>query len=286
MPPEKRKSIKEIAVLTRSIEYLVKNLVKVMVGKITLTRFQQLVEENFIEAAENQLRKQRPGRDVPLTSLALVTGLDTRQLSRIRNSETYRKPKHQEQEFVSSLTAESCIVDLWTSSPMFTDPKTGEPKKLSIWGPDTSFETAVREAIRARGITVTSALERMRQSNMVTVHEDDTVELNLKSLAPKSARDRIGSTKLGLDAVGQLLDTIDHNLESGEEETSKRYQRGYWTHRLDPDRRQELERRMRALLEKTEAQAIDVLREFEEDSADETQIDAGFGLYYFEAERH
>lgn len=285
MPPEKRKSIKENSLLTRSIEQLVRNLVKIMVGRITLTRFQQLIEENFIEAAENQLRKQRPGRDVALTSLALVTGLDTRQLSKIRNSETYRKPKHQEQEFVSSLTAESCIVELWTSNSMFTDPETGKPMRLSIWGPDASFETAVREAIRARGITVTSALERMRQSNLVTVHDDDTVELNLKSLAPKATREHLGNTKLGLDAVGHLLGTIHHNLESDDSGAAKRFQRGYWTHRLDPARREKLEGRMRALMEKAESDGIEVLREYEESSADETQIDAGFGFYYFETER-
>lgn len=277
-------SVKEVALLTKSIELVVRNLVKILVGKITLVRLQEMIEAHFIEEAENYLRRERPGRDVPLTSLALVTGLDTRKLAQVRNSENYHKPKHAESEFVSNLTAESSIVELWTSDPAFTDLESGVPRVLDIWGEEGSFEVVVRQAIRSRGITVTSALERLKQSGLVNIHNDSKVELKSTKLPPKSVRKHIGEAKLGLDAVGHLLGTVHRNLEAPVTGSDRLFQQGNWTHRLDPANRERLESAMRSLLENARKEAVVVLEQFEEPSADDFQLAAGVGFYYFEAE--
>lgn len=278
------KSIKEVTLLTKSIEFVVRNLVKILVGKITLVRLQEMVESSFIEEAEIYLRKERPGRDVPLTSLALVTGVDTRRLAKIRNSETYRKPKHLSAEFLNSLTPEGCIVDLWTSDSRFTDLGTGQPKTLDIWGEADSFEAVVKESIRSRGITVTSALERMKKSKLVSTQQGDQVRLESKELAPKSVRAEIGNIKLGLDAAGHLLGTVDRNLASSDTGKPKFFQRGSWTHRLSPASREKVEAEMRAFLEKSDDEARRLLEPLEESSAEDSHVTAGVGFYYFETE--
>lgn len=284
MAHDNPKPINEIALLTKSIEFVIRRLVRLLIGKITLVRLQELIESSFIEEAETHLRRERPGRDVPLTSLALITGLDTRQLAKIRNSENYRKPKHQESDFLNSMTAESCIVDFWTSDPMFINPQTGEPQVLTIWGPDNSFETVVRQAIRARGITVTSALERMKQSGRVKVHEDESVELISRDLAPMSVRPYIARVKLGLDAVGHLLGTVHRNLNADDTGESRLYQQGRWTHRLSPKNRSVLEGEIRSLLERADKESITVLQKYEEETVDEFQLSAGVGFYFFESQ--
>lgn len=273
-----------VALLTKSIEFLVRNLVRILVGKITLIRLQEIVQTVFIQEAEDHLRKERPGRDVPLTSLALTSGLDTRKLAEIRNSDAYRKPKHLTSDFLHSLTPESCIVDLWTSDSRFTDVQTGKPRVLDIWGEHDTFEAVVREAIRSRGITVTSALERMQKSQLVSVQNENRVKLESKELAPKSVREQIGNIKLGLDAAGHLLGSVQRNLESAATGEQKLFQRGSWTHRLNPVNREKVEMAMREFLENADEEARRILAPFEEPSADPSHLTAGIGMYYFESE--
>ena len=43
-----------------------------------------MLRDVFIQEAEARLRRERPGKNVPLSQLALLTGLDTRTLIRIR----------------------------------------------------------------------------------------------------------------------------------------------------------------------------------------------------------
>ena len=87
-------SLNEFAVLIKTIEGLVRNLVRALVGNISLIRLQEMTERIFVEESESYLRKAQPGRDVPLTKLALLTGIDTRRLAKIRNSDSYKQPIH------------------------------------------------------------------------------------------------------------------------------------------------------------------------------------------------
>ena len=219
-----RKPLQEVAILTRSIEFVVRNFVKILVGKISLVRLQQLIQSVFVEEAENYLQKEKPGREVSLTSLAVLTGADTRKLTQVRNSETYRRPHHETQSFLEEVTPESCVIELWTSNPRFTDLETGMPRTIDLWGEEGSFEILVREAVRTRGVTVQSMAKRMQRNNLVEIHEN-SVELKLDNFAPLELRQKIGEIKLGLDAVGHLLGTVHGNLSSGEGEP-RLFQRG------------------------------------------------------------
>lgn len=286
MADGKLQAIKEVELLTKSIEFLVRNLVRILIGKITLVRLQEIIEASFIEEAESYLRKERPGRDVPLTSLALMTGVDTRKLAQVRNSTSYRRPKHLAVNFLHSLTPEGCIVDLWTSDSRFTDPKTGHPRVLDISGEEDTFEAVVKEAIRSRGITVTSVLERMKKSQLVTVLDNEQVKLESKELAPRSVREQIGNIKLGLDAAGHLLGTALWNTESAATGKQKLFQRGSWTHRLNPNNRQKVEAALRKFLENADEEARSLLEPFEESSAEGIYMTAGVGFFYFESETY
>ena len=175
MSSPEQNPLQEVAVLTRSIEFVVRNFVKILVGKISLVRLQQLVQAIFVEESENYLQKERPGKEVSLTSLAVLTGADTRKLTQVRNSENYRKPLHEAPRFLEEVTPEAGVIELWTSNPRFADLDTGVPKIIPLWGEEGSFEILVREAVRTRGVTVQSIAERMRRNNLVELHGDGTV---------------------------------------------------------------------------------------------------------------
>ena len=276
-------ALKDIAVLTQSMEFVVRKLIKILVGKISLVRLQEMIESIFVEEVEIHLR-ERPDSDVPLTALAVVTGLDTRKLTQIRSAKTYGRPKHTTRRFLDEITPESCVIDLWTSNPRFTEPGTSEPRILDIWGREGSFEILVKEAVRSRGITVTSVIERMVHNEQVTVHDGKLIELTATEFAPKHLRQQIGEIKLGLDAAGHLLGTVDRNLRADQSGARKFFQRGSWTHRLQPHKREDLEVAARVLLTKADNEARTLLESFEGDIAKDGQLTAGVGFYYFEAE--
>ena len=278
-----QKPLQEVATLTKSIEFVVRNFIRILVGKISLVRLQQLVQTIFVEEAEKYLEKERPGKEASLTSLAVLTGADTRKLSQVRNSETYGKPLHEAPGFVDEVTPEACVIELWTSNPRFADLESGAPKAVPLWGEEGSFEILVREAIRTRGVTVQSIAERMQRNNLVALRDDGMVELKLRKFAPLELRQKIGEIKLGLDAAGHLLGTVNANLRAGEG-GDKLFQRGSWTHRLSPERRRQLEAQATEYLGKTDDEIRAILESFEEDGSDEQHITAGVGMFYFETE--
>lgn len=273
----------EVAVLTRSIEFVVRNFIRILIGKISLVRLQQMVQAVFIEEAENYLQKERPGKEVSLTSLAVLTGADTRKLNQVRKHDSYRKPLHETPGFLEEVTPESCVIELWTSNPRFTDLETGVPHAIPLWGEEGSFEILVREAVRTRGVTVQSIAKRMQRNNLVEIRDDGTVELKLKKFSPLEVRQKIGDLKLGLDAAGHLLGTVHSNLAAGDGDT-RFYQRGSWTHRLGRGNRSKLEVEIAACLARTDDEVRSILETYEEEGAGEDQVTAGAGLFYFETE--
>jgi hypothetical protein len=215
--------------------------------------------------------------------LAILTGLDTRKLARIRNRDSFRRPIHTAHDFLEGLMPESCVIDLWTSNPRFTD-AAGEPRIIEIWGQEASFEILVKEAVRSRGITVASVISRMQNNRQVRVLANERIELTSKQLAPKHMRQQIGNIKLGLDAVGHLLSTVHRNLIASESGALKVFQRGSWTHRLSPKKREHLAATIEGYLSKVDDEVREILADFEEERAVDTQLTAGVGLYYFETE--
>ena len=74
----------EADLLARAVENVFRKLIRFLVGRITLVKLQEMIRYIYVEETEKMLRRERPGKNVPLTRLALNTGLDTRTLTRVR----------------------------------------------------------------------------------------------------------------------------------------------------------------------------------------------------------
>jgi hypothetical protein len=122
----------------------------------------------------------------------------------------------------------------------------------------------------------------MQRNNLVDIR-GEKVSLKQTTFAPLELRQKIGEIKLGLDAVGHLLGTVHCNL-STEEQECRVFQRGSWTHRLSPKNRLQLETQISEYLGRTDAEVRAILESFEDDSANEEQLIAGVGLFYFETD--
>jgi len=277
----------EAAVLTRAIENLLRKLIRFLIGKISLVSLQEIIRYLFVEEIENMLRKENPSKSIPLTQLALLSGLDTRTLTKIRNSERFRRPFHREANFLREFAPGAAILDVWNSKPPYVNEVTGEPKVLQISGGKVSFESLFDECGKSRGVTYKSLLQRLAKSGAVDLDSDKSeVRLISMSYLPSDAKDRLGAIEMGFSAIGNMVETVTRNILALEEGTERLYQRGAWTFRLNEGDKSALRSRLRELLQHTDTSARSIIAEFEENYASAEQITAGVSLFYFEETTH
>jgi len=277
--------IPDIAILTRAVEIVFRKLIRMLIGKISLKKLLEMVQVIFVEEAEAKLKLESPGKNVALSSLAVVSGLDTRTLTKIKGSESYLKPFYEEKRFLSEITPECSVLDLWESSPQYRDTKSGKPRTLSIRGPKASFESLIKASSSTRGVTVTSFLQRLEASKSIVVDKDNnTVQMIDKRYTPFESEDQTENAKIGMAAVGNLVDTITHNLNALAQGKESFYQKGCWTNRLDKNESAKLRRRIKKFLLKTDEKARRIIAPFEQDVVTKNQVTAGISMFYFEEE--
>jgi hypothetical protein len=275
--------IEEASVLTRVVENHFRKLIRFLVGRISLVKLQEMTRFIFVEEIENKLRRDHPNKNISLTQLALLSGLDTRTLTKIRNSSKYRKPFHEEVRFLKEFTPGASILDVWSSEKPYVDDTTGEPKPLKITGKDHSFEALFLETTKSRGITYKSLLERLIESGSVSINrESNQVMLITNSYLPSDAKDKLGAIEMGFTALGNLAETVTKNIRSLDTEEERLFQRGAWTFKLNERNQLKLRSELNFLLEKTDQAARKIIKKHEESSTAAHQITAGVSLFYFE----
>lgn len=275
----------DIAILTHAVEIVFRKLIRMLIGKISLKKLQEMVQVIFVEEAEAKLKLESPGKNVPLSTLAVVSGFDTRTLTKIKSKEGYLKPFHEAKRFLSEITPECSVLDLWESSPEYRDAKTGKPRVLAIRGSKGSFESLIRASSTTRGVTVTSFLQRLAASKSIVVDKPkNTVQMIDKRYTPFESEDQTENAKIGMAAVGNLVDTITHNLKALSEGKESFYQKGCWTNRLDKEEAVKLRRLINKFLLKTDERARKIIKPFEQEMVSKDQITAGISMFYFEEE--
>jgi len=275
----------DVAILTRAVEIVFRKLIRLLIGKISLKKLQEMIQVIFVEEAEANLRQEAPGKNVALSTLAVVTGFDTRTLTKIKAKDSYLKPFHEEKRFLSEITPECSVLDVWESSAKYSDQTSGKPKVLAIKGPETSFETLISDSNSTRGVTVTSFLNRLEASNSIVVDKaNNQVRMIDKRYTPFESEGQTESVRIGMAAVGNLVDTITHNLKVSPQNGASFYQQGCWTNRLDKNDGNRLRGLIKNFLMDTDEKARKILKPFEQDIASGDQVTAGVSMFYFEEE--
>ncbi len=275
----------DVVILTKAVENVFRRLIRLLLGKISLKKLQEMIQVIFVEEAEAQLKRENPGKNVALSKLAVVSGIDTRTLTRIKSEESYLKPFYMEKRFLSEITPECSVLDVWESSEAYRDPKTGKPRVLKINGPKPSFESLIADSNSTRGVTVKSFLQRLEVSKSIVVNKaDNLVRMIDKRYTPFGSKAQTENARIGMAAVGNLVDTIAHNLTAPAENGKSFYQRGCWTNRLDKNDSKKLRKLVRKFLEKTDEKARKIIKPFEQDVVSQNQVTAGVSLFYFEEE--
>lgn len=285
MATHSKENLADVAILTRAVESVFRKLIRMLVGKISLKKLQEMIRIIFVEEAEAMLKQEAPGKNVPLSTLAVVTGFDTRTLTKIKAREGYQKPFHEEKRFLSQITPECSVLDVWESTQKYRDSKSGKPKVLPIRGQGTSFESLISDSNSTRGVTVTSFLHRLETSKSIVVDKaNNSVRMIDKRYTPFDSEDQTENARIGMAAVGNLVDTIRYNLSAPSQGEESFYQRGCWTNRLDVNDREKLRKIVKKFLEKTDERARKIIKPFEQDRVANDQVTAGISLFYFEEE--
>lgn len=278
MPVGGDDNINEAAILTRAVDNVFRKLIRFLVGRISLVRLQEMIRHIYVEEAEANLRKECPGKNVPLTRLALITGLDTRTLVLVRkrleqNTRQYR------QQFLAELTPESAIVEAWAARA--SGATAGKAPVLDYGNEKSSFENLVRSTISGRGITTSSIIERLVATKSI-IQDKDRQELHLivNRFSPYLSDDEPNMVNAALSAISNLISTIEHNMQV--EQADKFFQQQSWTFRLSPEDREEFRQVTRRLLEKSKDYTENGMQPYEREEYGPDMVTAGVGFYYFE----
>jgi hypothetical protein len=271
------------ATLGRGAEALLRRFLRFFVGRISLVRLQELINQLYVEELEDRLTADDLDRSVTLSMLALNTGLDTRQIIRIRSHPSYRGSLAEEAEFLRDLTPAASFLHIWTTDKRFIDKSTGLPKPLPFTKKGRGADLVVKELRLPRGITITSVIAQLESSGLVSVDRDqDVIRMTSYRFLPDPDKDAYGALEVGIAAICKLTETVLANLENDGEQKERLFQRVYWTNRLDPAQRAKLRNKLRSILEKAEKKSCETLIEFEPGFDLPDQVSAGFGLYLFE----
>jgi hypothetical protein len=219
--------LEDVAVFTQAVEDVFRKLIRFLVGRISLVKLQELIRTIFVEESENRIKKEHPRKSVSLTKLALMSGLDTRTLIKIRNGTNYGKPFHASGAFLTEFTPGVAILDEWSAKPPFYDPVKKSPKVLKISGADASFESLFSLTVKSRGVTANSLMNQLAESGSLKINRKaGTVSLARLSYLPSTMNDQLEAVVVGFSAIGNLIDTVVHNLLSGKTQKNLLSKRG------------------------------------------------------------
>ncbi|MEE4293036.1 MAG: hypothetical protein V2I79_03595 [Xanthomonadales bacterium] len=268
--------LQDADLLARAVENVFRKLIRFLVGRISLVKLQEMIRYIYIEETEKKLKAEKPGKNVPLTRLALLTGLDTRTLTRVREQLYHSAPLYQNQ-FLAELTPESAIVEAWATLG-------DEHAVLEYGSEDAEFERLVRSTIPTRGITTQSIIKRLVDTRSVSQNrESGTLRLLVDHFSPYLSDDEPNIINAAFSAIGNLISTVEYNVSAGSAE--RLFQRQAWSFRLDPEQRLAFRRDMREMLESYEEGAMNRIEPWEMERFGKDLLTAGVGFYYFEEDR-
>lgn len=275
-------ALRDVAILTRAVEKVFRKLIRMLIGKMSLKKLQEMIQIIFVEEAEAKLKLEAPGKNVALGDIALQTGVDTRTIKRIRTYIALSTPIHKDDTFLDGFMPLFKVFDLWMNDERFYDVEARKPRKLNIDGEGTTFSELVKTAIQSRGLTTQAVLKRLKEIDVVDVDvQSGTVILRQEDNVFISKND-LDLLDVGFTAIGNLAGTISHNIQHSLDEDAKYFQRGSWNYQFDPARMDEVRKVIHKYLRETDTKSRDLITSLAEDQSRKDQFTAGISMFYFE----
>lgn len=280
-----RRPVSDGATLARSLEHILRALIRLLVGKLSLVRLEELVRKIYVQEAERRLKEDFPNKRVTLSQLALLTGIDTRALTRLTNSQSYSQPAHEDESFLTAMTPETQIIAVWLTDARFYDPSSGKPKPLSLGQGEPGFAELMSCLKSTRGLTQQSLLSRLEMAGCVRIDEkSQQISLLTNNYYPFISNDESAMLDVGFWTASLLLGSVESNIEAAKSGGEKLFQRSSFSYHVPADKISSLRNSLCKLLLESDNRCRDVLSEIEDTSPQPGKTFAGVSMFYFESD--
>lgn len=251
-----------------ALRLVLRRIVRLLVGSVSFPALLEILKKIYVEEAERKLARE--GTRPTKSALALLTGLDTRVVSNVLNSDIDSSLDP------TSFSAESALLDMWANDTFFKDDD-GKPAILPLEGRGRTFQGLVLKAV-GRNVTVKTVIDKLIASENIRLIKGATesVEMVSQYYSPLSS-DRAKMTDIALYESSRVLSAVIHNMTT--ESDLRVPQQGRWTYRLSPNNYVEFRKEARRLLEKQIKEGEALLESFEEEKKGPGQLTVGFGWY-------
>jgi len=226
--------------LGKALEPVVLLLLK---SGISWKDFSDIAKEKFVSVATESFGIR--GRPTNLSRVAILSGLDRREVARLRRGATEQRAAPQ--GYMSKPTQ---VLHAWYHDPRYLD-ASGKPRDLEIEGPENSFAELVRQY--APGIPLVAMIKELRTAGAVADIDGQRLRALKRSYVPRELNETL--VRLWGSELHDLGTTIEHNL-SHEPSELPRFDRRAISLRVDPKAlpafREMLEREGQAFLERVD----------------------------------
>ncbi len=266
----------DISWMIRSVELMLRPVARIFVGKLSCTVAVNLLREAYIREARRYIERTTPNKRITKSSLALLTGLDTRMISAIdAEGEEQRAALS-----IGDVCPEASVLDTWAREPTYLDQATGKPRQLPIYGRGVSFQTLVGRAA-GRNVTCNTVLDRLTESGNLRVVEGDYVELVSQHYMPVNPSERT-AIEAGSASLNRLGRSVSHNMI--EDSSIPRWlQQDRWSARIPVEAVAPLRARLRDVVEQQILEVEQELDQAEQPVQRDDQVTVGFGWFYWES---
>ena len=256
--------------IVSAMERILRPVIRLFVGRISCGFMVQQIKRIYIDEARRWIEKNDANARVTQSKLAMLTGLDTRTISAIENSQF-------SDNIEGELCAETAVLYRWVSQSDYQD-ESGEPKLLPIMGRSHTFQSLVNAAV-GRNVTCQTVLDRLLESGNVEVVDENFAKLVSPYYQPiKSSEQMIIDS--GSVSISRLTDTIANNLNSKEKE-SRKLQQDRFSRNIPVECLPELSQKIRSALGDQILEIEQIIDAYEVKDGDRDVRTVGVGWYVF-----
>ena len=278
--------LRDVAIITRAVENVFRKLIRMLIGKMSLKKLQEMIQLLFVEEVEAKLKREAPGKSVALGDIALQTGVDTRTIKKARTYIAVSNPIHLDDGFLDGFMPLFKVFDTWMNDERYYDKETSKPRVLQIEGEGATFSELVRTTIQSRGLTAQAVLKRLKEidvvsenpaNGMVRLKQEDNVFVS---------KDDLDLLDVGFTAIGNLASTISHNIENNHNEDARYFQRGSWDYHFDAEKMDQVRSEIHRYLRSEDKKSRELIAKLAETDNQNGQVTAGISMFYFEEPFH
>ena len=196
--------VKHIQVISTAIYALLRPLARILIRNgVTYQSFVDIAKRAFVDVGMNQFAID--GRKQTISRVAVLTGLSRKEVQRVLS-----EGMQGDTEIHERYNRASWVVAGWVRDGDYLGDD-GKPASLPLEG-NKSFAELVRRY--SGDVPARAILDELQRVGAVKILENGQIKLVTRAYVPRTSNlDKIAI--LGAD-VADLIETIDHNLESGE----------------------------------------------------------------------